>query len=188
MGAVGSLVLNRFRVPPPQSPAQPRPAWLAAAALGLAAVALGTVVWRRTRSRRRRRLQQVGTVAQLWIYPVKSCKGVAVSEAECTAFGLRQGHLRDRYSEVLELGVGVGGEGLHRTCWGWGGAGKSRILPATESWAGQGQREKCSHSSQQHTPESGPAFPGWPSFHPFTYVTAEEVWPPFPGASQCSWT
>ncbi|XP_028387226.1 mitochondrial amidoxime reducing component 2 isoform X1 [Phyllostomus discolor] len=102
MGAVGSSVLNRLGVPPPRSPAQPRSAWLAAAALGLAAVALGTVVWRRTRSRRPRRLRQVGTVAQLWIYPVKSCKGVAVSEAECTPFGLRQGHLRDRFWLVID--------------------------------------------------------------------------------------
>lgn len=41
----------------------------------------------------------MGTVAQLWIYPIKSCKGVSVREAECTAMGLRCGHLRDRYVE-----------------------------------------------------------------------------------------
>ncbi|XP_036925265.1 mitochondrial amidoxime-reducing component 1 [Sturnira hondurensis] len=104
MGAVGSSVLNPLGVPPPRSLPQLRPAWFAAVAgLGLAAVALGTVVWRRTQSRqrRRRRLQQVGTVAQLWIYPIKSCKGVAVSQAECTALGLRQGHLRDRFWLVI---------------------------------------------------------------------------------------
>lgn len=78
-------------------PRQPRSTWLAA--LGLAAVVLGTVVvWRRVSPRRRRRLQQVGTVAQLWIYPIKSGKGVSVSEAECTDMGLRCGHLRDRYA------------------------------------------------------------------------------------------
>lgn len=90
MGAAGSWA--------PRLPALPRPAWLGAAALGLGAVALGTVAWRRARSRPRRRArpQQVGAVAQLWIYPVKSCKGVAVSEAECTALGLRSGPLRDR--------------------------------------------------------------------------------------------
>ncbi|XP_053768429.1 mitochondrial amidoxime-reducing component 1 isoform X2 [Desmodus rotundus] len=105
MGAVGSSVLNRLGVPPSQSPTQPRPACLAVAMLGLATVVLGTVVWRRKQSRRRRRrrrLQQVGTVAQLWIYPVKSCKGVAVSEAECTALGLRQGYLRDRFWLVID--------------------------------------------------------------------------------------
>lgn len=88
--------------------AQPPAAWLAAAALGL--VALGTLVWLRARPRRRGRLQQVGTVQQLYIYPVKSCKAVAVSEAECTALGLRRGHLRDRYA----AGPGRGRRGA---CW-----------------------------------------------------------------------
>ncbi|XP_012582226.1 PREDICTED: mitochondrial amidoxime-reducing component 1, partial [Condylura cristata] len=65
------------------------------------AAALGTVAWRRVRPGGRRRRQQVGTVAQLWIYPVKSCKGVPVSAAECTAMGLRSGHLRDRFWLVI---------------------------------------------------------------------------------------
>ncbi|XP_039739360.1 mitochondrial amidoxime-reducing component 1-like isoform X1 [Pteropus medius] len=96
MGAAGSRALAALGVP-----AQPPAAWLAAAALGLAAVALGAAAWRRARPRRPRRLQQVGTVQQLCIYPVKSCKGVAVSEAECTALGLRSGHLRDRFWLVI---------------------------------------------------------------------------------------
>lgn len=91
MGAAGSSALAR-----PGLSAPPGPRWLGVAALGLAAVALGAVTWRRARSRRRRRLQQVGTVSELWIYPVKSCKGVSVDTAECTALGLRSGHLRDR--------------------------------------------------------------------------------------------
>lgn len=94
MGSSSSTALARLGLP-----GQPRSTWLGVAALGLAAVALGTVAWRRARPRRRRRLQQVGTVAQLWIYPIKSCKGLSVSEAECTAMGLRYGHLRDRYAE-----------------------------------------------------------------------------------------
>lgn len=93
MGAAGSSVLARLGLP-----AQTRPAWLGVAALSLAAAALGTFAWRHARPRRRRRLQQVGTVAQLSIYPIKSCKGVQVNEAECTAMGLRCGRLRDRYS------------------------------------------------------------------------------------------
>ncbi|XP_072804804.1 mitochondrial amidoxime-reducing component 1 isoform X3 [Vicugna pacos] len=96
MGAAGSSVLARLGLP-----GRPRPGWLAVAALGLAAVALGAVAWRRARPRRRRRLQQVGTVAQLCIYPIKSCKGVSVSAAECTALGLRSGHLRDRFWMVI---------------------------------------------------------------------------------------
>ncbi|XP_012911018.2 mitochondrial amidoxime reducing component 2 [Mustela lutreola] len=102
MGAAGSSALGRLGLPAPRLPAPSRPAWLGAAALGLAAVALGTVAWRRARCRRRRRLRQVGTVAQLWIYPVKSCKGVPVSAAECTALGLRCGHLRDRFWLVIK--------------------------------------------------------------------------------------
>nr|XP_017502831.2 mitochondrial amidoxime-reducing component 1 isoform X1 [Manis javanica] len=101
MGAASSWALGRLGLPAPRLPAQPRPAWLGVAALALAAVALGSVAWRRSRRRRRRRRQQVGTVAQLWIYPVKSCKGVPVSAAECTALGLRSGHLRDRFWLVI---------------------------------------------------------------------------------------
>ncbi|XP_026978030.1 mitochondrial amidoxime reducing component 2 [Sagmatias obliquidens] len=100
MGAAGSSALARLGLSAPQ----PRPRWLGVAALGLAAVALGAVAWRRARPRRRRRLQQVGTVAELWIYPVKSCKGVSVKAAECTALGLRSGHLRDRFWLVIKEG------------------------------------------------------------------------------------
>ncbi|XP_045040388.3 mitochondrial amidoxime reducing component 2 isoform X1 [Desmodus rotundus] len=102
MGAAGSSMLAHFVLPVSRHPAQLKPVLLGAAAVGLAMVVLGTVVWRRTGSRRQRRLQQVGTVAQLWIYPVKSCKGVAVSEAECTALGLRSGNLRDRFWLVIK--------------------------------------------------------------------------------------
>ncbi|XP_036610494.1 mitochondrial amidoxime-reducing component 1-like isoform X2 [Trichosurus vulpecula] len=111
MGAAASSALSglslaelRFRLELPAS-AQSRAAWLGAAALGLAvAAALGAAAWstrgRRWR-RRRRQLQQVGTVAQLWIYPIKSCKGVPVNEAECTELGLRRGHLRDRFWLII---------------------------------------------------------------------------------------
>ncbi|XP_053460206.1 mitochondrial amidoxime-reducing component 1 isoform X7 [Nycticebus coucang] len=95
MGA-GSSALARLGLPAPRLLARPGSGWLGVAVLGMAAVVLGAVAWLRGRSRRRRRLQQVGAVAQLWIYPVKSCKGVPVSSAECTAMGLRSGHLRDR--------------------------------------------------------------------------------------------
>uniref|UniRef100_M3XXY8 Mitochondrial amidoxime reducing component 1 n=1 Tax=Mustela putorius furo TaxID=9669 RepID=M3XXY8_MUSPF len=98
----GPWAANRVR--PPRFPL-PQAPWSRVAggrALGLAAVALGTVAWRRARCRRRRRLRQVGTVTQLWIYPVKSCKGVPVSAAECTALGLRCGHLRDRSIFIVE--------------------------------------------------------------------------------------
>ncbi|XP_004375975.1 mitochondrial amidoxime-reducing component 1 [Trichechus manatus latirostris] len=101
MGAASSSALTGLGLPAPPLLVQYRPGWLGVAALGLAAAALGVVAWRRARPRRPRRLQQVGTVAQLWIYPVKSCKGVSVSAAECTAMGLRSGHLRDRFWLVI---------------------------------------------------------------------------------------
>ncbi|XP_036309364.1 mitochondrial amidoxime reducing component 2 isoform X5 [Pipistrellus kuhlii] len=99
MGAAGSQLLGRLGGP--RRAALPGAAWLGAAALGLGAAALGTVLWRR-RARRPRRRQQVGTVAELWIFPVKSCKGVAVREAEGTALGLRCGRLRDRFWLVIK--------------------------------------------------------------------------------------
>uniref|UniRef100_A0A5F8H631 Mitochondrial amidoxime reducing component 1 n=1 Tax=Monodelphis domestica TaxID=13616 RepID=A0A5F8H631_MONDO len=106
MGAAASSALTRLRFALPAS-SQPRAALFGAAALGLAAVAaLGAAAWstrgRRWRRRRHRRLQQVGTVAQIWIYPIKSCKGVSVNEADCTEMGLRSGSLRDRFWLVIK--------------------------------------------------------------------------------------
>ncbi|XP_021491467.1 mitochondrial amidoxime reducing component 2 isoform X1 [Meriones unguiculatus] len=97
MGASSSSALARLGLP-----GKPRSTWLGVAALGLAAVALGTVAWRRVRPRRRRRLQQVGTVSKVWIYPIKSCKGVSVCETECTDMGLRCGKVRDRFWMVVK--------------------------------------------------------------------------------------
>ncbi|XP_051004038.1 mitochondrial amidoxime-reducing component 1-like isoform X1 [Acomys russatus] len=101
MDASGSWALALLSFSASGVARQPRSTWVGIAALGLVAVALGTVAWRHSHLRRRRRLQQVGTVAQLWIYPIKSCKGVSVSEAECTDMGLRCGHLRDRFWLVI---------------------------------------------------------------------------------------
>ncbi|XP_042636365.1 mitochondrial amidoxime-reducing component 1-like [Orycteropus afer afer] len=101
MGAAGSSALPHLGLPATRLPEQPRPRWLGVVVLGLAAMALGAVAFRRARRGWRKRLQRVGTVAQLWIYPVKSCKGVSVSAAECTAMGLRRGHLRDRFWLVI---------------------------------------------------------------------------------------
>lgn len=114
MGA-GSWALTLFGFSAFRVPGQPRSTWLGVAALGLAAVALGTVAWRRTRPRRRRQLQQVGTVSKVWIYPIKSCKGVSVCETECTDMGLRCGKVRDRYAEP-RTAPGANGPGRGR--WG----------------------------------------------------------------------
>ncbi|XP_074118802.1 mitochondrial amidoxime reducing component 2-like isoform X1 [Sminthopsis crassicaudata] len=103
MGAAASSALTSLRLALPAS-AQTRAAWIGAAALGLAAAAtLGAAAWstRDRRRRRRRSLKQVGTVAEISIYPIKSCKGVIVNEAECTEMGLRSGNLRDRFWLVI---------------------------------------------------------------------------------------
>jgi hypothetical protein len=73
----------------------------------------------------------VGTVAQLWIYPVKSCKGVQVNAAECTAMGLRSGHLRDRY---VGPGAASTRDSEARERWGVDLSGKCH-LPLDESKA-----------------------------------------------------
>lgn len=52
--------------------------------------------WRWRDRRRPLRLKQVGTVSGLFIYPIKSCKGIAVQQAEVTKLGLRDGDMRDR--------------------------------------------------------------------------------------------
>ncbi|XP_054484918.1 mitochondrial amidoxime reducing component 2 [Agelaius phoeniceus] len=72
--------------------------WVAAALL-----ALGTLLgaWRWAGPRRRRRLQRVGTVLRLFVYPVKSCRGVSVRRAQVTPMGLRSGELRDRFWLVI---------------------------------------------------------------------------------------
>lgn len=45
---------------------------------------------------RQRKLTQVGVISQLILYPLKSGKGVLVTETECLRMGLRNGELRDR--------------------------------------------------------------------------------------------
>ncbi|XP_063159855.1 mitochondrial amidoxime reducing component 2-like [Candoia aspera] len=75
--------------------------WLCTAATLLSGVA-AVWLWQRGRRSRRLRLQQVGTVAGLFIYPVKSCQGVAVKRAEMTTLGLRSGKLRDRCWTVIK--------------------------------------------------------------------------------------
>uniref|UniRef100_A0A8C6Y742 Molybdenum cofactor sulfurase middle domain-containing protein n=1 Tax=Naja naja TaxID=35670 RepID=A0A8C6Y742_NAJNA len=70
-------------------------AWICTAAALLSGIAAAWV-WQRSRRSRRPRLKLVGTVAALFIYPVKSCRGVAVKRAEMTSLGLRGEKLRDR--------------------------------------------------------------------------------------------
>ncbi|XP_044285756.1 mitochondrial amidoxime reducing component 2-like isoform X1 [Varanus komodoensis] len=88
-----------FSVPGSLPPS--RLAWLCASAALLALGAAAAWRWRR-RHRGRRQLVQVGTVADVVIYPVKSCRGVPVDRAEVTAMGLRSGDMRDRFWLVIK--------------------------------------------------------------------------------------
>ncbi|KAM9331053.1 mitochondrial amidoxime-reducing component 1-like [Gastrophryne carolinensis] len=69
---------------------------LCAAGLGVTAVA-AWIWWRN----RRWELRQVGTVSQLLIYPIKSCRPISLQEAECLELGLRHGEVADRHWLVV---------------------------------------------------------------------------------------
>ncbi|XP_049877477.1 mitochondrial amidoxime-reducing component 1 isoform X2 [Pectinophora gossypiella] len=45
---------------------------------------------------------QVGTLSDLYIYPIKSCGPVVADRAECSMLGLRDGWLRDRVLMVVD--------------------------------------------------------------------------------------
>lgn len=92
-GTVGAMraaavAISRHRLP-----------LLCAAGLGLTAVA--SWIWWRKRQGEEEELEQVGTVSQLLIYPVKSCRAVPVQEAECSTLGLKSGDLEDRHWLVV---------------------------------------------------------------------------------------
>ncbi|XP_043913716.1 mitochondrial amidoxime reducing component 2-like [Protopterus annectens] len=68
------------------------------ATLGAGVCLMGAAV---LRERSRERIK-VGTVSKLFIYPVKSCRGVSVAEAQCTKLGLSQGEIKDRHWIVIK--------------------------------------------------------------------------------------
>ncbi|KAM8947552.1 mitochondrial amidoxime reducing component 2 [Pelodytes ibericus] len=76
-----------------------RTALLCAAGLGAAVIATWFILARR---QRKRQLQKVGEVSKLFVYPVKSCRGIALHEAECKAYGLKSGRLKDRHWLVVK--------------------------------------------------------------------------------------
>ncbi|KAK6986179.1 mitochondrial amidoxime-reducing component 1 [Biomphalaria glabrata] len=55
----------------------------------------------------RKRFQKIGTVANLFIYPVKSCGVTEVTEADCTSVGLQFEGLTDRHWMIIDENMQV---------------------------------------------------------------------------------
>ncbi|XP_033113725.1 mitochondrial amidoxime-reducing component 1-like [Anneissia japonica] len=55
-----------------------------------------SIIWYMRRKKKPLEYIEVGKVGEICIYPVKSCGGISVQEAECTARGIKTGQLRDR--------------------------------------------------------------------------------------------
>ncbi|XP_063775925.1 mitochondrial amidoxime reducing component 2-like isoform X2 [Pseudophryne corroboree] len=70
--------------------------------LGMAGLGAAVAVTWLFQWKTKRRLRKVGEVSQLFLYPVKSCRGIALEEVECREYGLRSGHLRDRHWLVVK--------------------------------------------------------------------------------------
>lgn len=70
-------------------------------ALGIGCGLLAT--YHLVENRRRLKWTKVGEVGQLFIHPVKSCRGVEVEKAECTFLGLRLGNLKDRILMIVDV-------------------------------------------------------------------------------------
>lgn len=60
----------------------------------IGALAGVTAIWWWKRNYRNFKL--VGTVSRIYIYPVKSCKGIRLTEAECLKTGMHIPEMRDR--------------------------------------------------------------------------------------------
>lgn len=46
---------------------------------------------------------QVGTLQDIYAYPIKSCGPVVLTKAECTTLGLKDGWLRDRFVHKINI-------------------------------------------------------------------------------------
>ena len=66
------------------------------------ATVYGAIWWYRRTTRPV--FKPVGKVSEIWIHPIKSCRGLKVSSAECTPAGLYSNGLYDRYEVPLTPG------------------------------------------------------------------------------------
>lgn len=74
-------------------------------ALGVAAAATiaytANKVYSKTRNETKKYLE-VGVLSAIYIYPVKSCRGVLLTSAECQTLGLRSDFIRDREFMIVD--------------------------------------------------------------------------------------
>ena len=63
---------------------------------GLVTCAVGVLGISYLLRRDRRKFTQVGVVSKLFIHPMKSCRGLEVSQAECVALGIKSDGVMDR--------------------------------------------------------------------------------------------
>ncbi|XP_078001340.1 mitochondrial amidoxime reducing component 2-like [Glandiceps talaboti] len=68
---------------------------------GLAVCTIGTVWWWYRSRRQTRKMIPVGKLSSVYIYPVKSCRGIPLAGGRCTETGLRSGPLKDRHWMVV---------------------------------------------------------------------------------------
>ena len=54
-------------------------------------------LWWKKKGEKKRTYEEMGRVSELFIYPVKSCKGIRVTEAKC----FKEGMEFDRYASVI---------------------------------------------------------------------------------------
>lgn len=71
---------------------------LLACGAGLAIAAYGLYYISRYRQNSTRKWREVGVVSQIFVHPVKACRGIELTEAACTALGPKSLHgVPDRY-------------------------------------------------------------------------------------------
>lgn len=78
------------------------PSWLGKAAVALGAIIGTAAVWHWWHKRSNHKYVLVSTLSKITLYPVKSCKGVSLSEAQCGKHGLKSGVFRDREFMVVK--------------------------------------------------------------------------------------
>ncbi|GCC26744.1 mitochondrial amidoxime-reducing component 1 [Chiloscyllium punctatum] len=98
--------MNRFAEAGPQSPRRTMlvlaTGFAAAAGLGLAVLGVRRLLQAYWQRYPEPKLVKVAEVSRLFIYPVKSCKGIPLTEVEVNQLGLQKGPLKDRQWLIVD--------------------------------------------------------------------------------------